>query len=145
MDKNIKDRTIEFVKYKGITMKSFELKCGLSTGYVTSMRKGFGSDKLNNVLTAFPELNRDWLLYGEGEMIKGNVTQTSHGDNSPNIAGNGNNVNSASTIDKALDEIAEQRKLVAKSQEQVSKSQEQIDRLLAIIEDMNKQKSAAYE
>lgn len=34
------------------------------------MRKGFGSDKLNNVLTAFPELNRDWLLYGEGEMLK---------------------------------------------------------------------------
>lgn len=35
-----------------------------------------------------------------------------------------------STIDKALDEIAEQRKLV-------SKSQEQIDRLLSIIENMN--------
>ena len=70
MDKSVKDRTIEFVKYKGITMKSFEIKCGLSTGYVTSMRKGFGTDKLNNVLTAFPELNRDWLLYGEGEMLK---------------------------------------------------------------------------
>ena len=70
MNKSVKDRTIEFVKYKGITMKSFELKCGLSTGYVTSMRKGFGIDKLNNVLTAFPELNRDWLLYGEGEMLK---------------------------------------------------------------------------
>lgn len=70
MNKSVKDRTIEFVKYKGITMKSFELKCGLSTGYVTSMRKGFGTDKLNNVLTAFPELNRDWLLYGEGEMLK---------------------------------------------------------------------------
>lgn len=129
MDKSVKDRTIEFVKYKGITMKTFELKCGLSTGYVTSMRKGFGSDKLNNVLTAFPELNRDWLLYGDGEMIKSNVTQTSHGDNSPNISGNGNNVNTSPTIDKAMDEIAEQRKLVAKSQEQ-------IDRLLAIIERM---------
>lgn len=129
MDKSVKDRTIEFVKFKGITMKTFELRCGLSTGYVTSMRKGFGADKLNNVLTAFPELNRDWLLYGEGEMIKSSVTQTSHGDNSPNIAGNGNNVNTSPTIDKAIDEIAEQRKLVAKSQEQ-------IDRLLAIIEKM---------
>lgn len=70
MKNSVKDRTIEFVKVKGITMKSFETKCGLSSGYVTSMRKGFGSDKLNNVLTAFPELNRDWLLYGEGEMLK---------------------------------------------------------------------------
>lgn len=70
MNNSIKERTIEFVKFKGITMKSFETKCGLSSGYVTSMRKGFGSDKLNDVLTAFPELNRDWLLYGEGSMLK---------------------------------------------------------------------------
>lgn len=65
-----------------MTMKSFELKCGLSTGYVTSMRKGFGPDKLNNVLTAFPELNRDWLLYGEGEMLNPKVIQNNQsGDN----------------------------------------------------------------
>lgn len=70
MGNNVKDRTIEFVKYKGITMKSFENTCGLSSGYVTSMRKGFGADKLNNVLKSYPELNRDWLLYGEGEMLK---------------------------------------------------------------------------
>ncbi len=50
-------------------MKSFENQCDLSTGYVTSMRKGFGTTKLNNVLKAFPELNRDWLIYGEGEML----------------------------------------------------------------------------
>ena len=119
--------------------------------YITSMRKGFGADKLKNVLTAFPDLNRDWLLYGEGEMLKDNVTQISHGDNSPNISGNGNNVNAASTIDKALNEIAEQRKLVSKAQdqvsvaqsqvtaamEQVSKSQQQIDRLLSILETTN--------
>ncbi len=69
MSTGIKERTIEFVKFKGMTMKSFEQRCDLSSGYVTSMRKGFGIDKLNNVLTAFPELNREWLLYGEGEML----------------------------------------------------------------------------
>lgn len=70
MGDTIKDRTIEFIKYKGISMKSFEDKCELSTGYVTSMRKGYGTGKLNNVLKAFPDLNREWLLYGEGEMLK---------------------------------------------------------------------------
>lgn len=69
MDNTIKDRTLEFIRYKGISMKAFETQCGLSSGYVTSMRKGYGSEKLNNVLTAFPELNRDWLLYGEGNML----------------------------------------------------------------------------
>ena len=73
MEGTVKERTIQFIKYKGISMKSFEELCGLSTGYVTSMRKGYGSEKLNNVLIAFPDLNRDWLLYGEGEMLKSGI------------------------------------------------------------------------
>lgn len=70
MGATIKERTLEFVDYLGVKMKCFEEKCGLSSGYVTSMRKGFGSDKLNNVLKEYPQLNREWLLYGEGEMLK---------------------------------------------------------------------------
>ena len=71
MEESVKSRTIEFVKAKGIKMKVFEERCGLSSGYVTSMRKGFGPDKLTGVLKAFPELNRNWLLYGEGKMLSG--------------------------------------------------------------------------
>lgn len=67
---SVKERTLYFIKYKGLTMKEFESLADLSTGYVTSMRKSFGDQKLSNVLKAFPELNRDWLLYGEGEMLK---------------------------------------------------------------------------
>ena len=136
MNTTIKGRTIEFVKHKGITMKTFEQRCGLSSGYVTSMRKGFGSDKLNNVLTAFPELNREWLLYGEGEMIKGNVSQTSHGDNSPNINGNDNHLEpNSSLLDKALDEIAAMRKALTDA---LAVNQRNTDRLLNIIENMSK-------
>lgn len=69
MEDTVKERIKAFIKFKGITMKSFENQCNLSTGYVTSMRKGFGRVKLSNVLTAYPELNRDWLLYGEGTML----------------------------------------------------------------------------
>ena len=74
MEESVKSRTIEFVKAKGIKMKVFEERCGLSSGYVTSMRKGFGPDKLNGVLKAFPELNRNWLLYGEGKMLADDET-----------------------------------------------------------------------
>ena len=69
METTIKERTLEFIKYKKLSTKEFEQRCGLSNGYISSMRKGFGREKLNNVLTEFPELNRDWLLYGEGVMI----------------------------------------------------------------------------
>lgn len=58
-------------------------------------------------------------------MLKNGVTQTSHGDNSPNVLGNGNQVNVSSTVDKVLYEVAEQRKLTERAQ-----AQEQTDRLM---------------
>ena len=70
---SVKERISEFCKYKGISIRQFEIQCNMSNGYVSSMRKGLGIEKLENVLSSFPELNRDWLLYGEGEMLKGEV------------------------------------------------------------------------
>ena len=68
----VKDRIYQFCKEKGIAVRNFEQNCGLSNGYVSSMRKGLGVGKLENVLNAYPELSREWLLYGEGEMLKKN-------------------------------------------------------------------------
>ena len=123
----IKDRVYAFIDYKGITVRRFEEVSGLSNGYVSSMRKGFGGEKLNNVLRSFPDLNREWLLYGEGEMLNRNIIQQNqNGDNL-----HGNNV----TIEKTEKDYLE----IIKSQaEQLSKSQEQIDRLLSIIENISK-------
>lgn len=117
MESSVKERTIEFVKSQKITMKEFETRCGLSTGYVTSMRKGYGADKLNNVLKAFPQLNRDWLLYGEGSMLTDPATAP--------VASSSTDLSSA--LNKAMDEIAAQRRLT-------EKSQQQIDRLLSLLE-----------
>ena len=64
------DRIREYCKLKEISIHQFEIQAGLSNGYVSSMRKGIGINKLENVLNAFPDINRDWLLYGEGEMLK---------------------------------------------------------------------------
>ena len=127
---NVKERINVFIEYKGIPIKKFEEKCGLSNGYISSMRKGFGEEKLNNVLKEFPELNREWLLYGEGEMLKSPV-QEARGDNNTQIAGNSNNVNTSAEMQIALNEIAEMRKLV---QEQIIINKEQTDKFLAIIE-----------
>lgn len=128
----MKERIKTFICEKKISQRAFESRCGLSNGYLRQLRHSPSVDKIEMIISAFPELSKDWLMYGEGDMLNSNVRQTSSGENSPNIAGNGNSVNScAHTIDKALEEIAEQRKLV-------TKSQEQIDRLLAIIEQITK-------
>lgn len=67
---SIKDRIIEFCEHERLSVRQFEIQSGMSNGYVANMRKGLGMDKLENVLNAFPRLSRDWLLYGEGEMLK---------------------------------------------------------------------------
>lgn len=66
----IKERIKEYCKYKNIPISTFEKKCELSNGYINAMRKGFGDAKLEVVLRTFPDLNRIWLLTGEGEMLK---------------------------------------------------------------------------
>lgn len=65
----LKERLKDFIEYKGLNVRKFEEMCSMSNGYVSSMRKGLGSEKLNNVLNKFPDLNREWLLYGEGSML----------------------------------------------------------------------------
>lgn len=122
MESSVKERTIEFVKSQKITMKEFETRCGLSTGYVTSMRKGYGADKLNNVLKAFPQLNRDWLLYGEGSMLTEPATAPA-ASSSTDLS----STDLSSALNKAMDEIAAQRRIT-------EKSQQQIDRLLSLLE-----------
>ena len=64
-----KERTLRFIASKGLSVKKFEELCGLSNGYLNSMKSGYGNNKLLQVLRVFPELNRDWLVYGEGEML----------------------------------------------------------------------------
>ena len=69
MESAVKQRVMEFIRYKRIPIAKFENLCGLSCGYIRNMRKGFGVEKLNNITKMFPELNPMWLLYGDGEML----------------------------------------------------------------------------
>ncbi len=41
---------------------------GLSPAYVGAMRKSMPEDKVARLMELYPRLNRDWLLYGEGDM-----------------------------------------------------------------------------
>ncbi len=131
MDQNqtVKERLISYIAFLGIGQGRFEKECGLSNGYVNNIRKSITPEKLQQIALHYPQLNTGWLITGEGPMLKESITQHANGDNNTQIAGNGNNVNLSPTLEMAINEIAEQRKLVAKSQEQ-------IDRLLAIIEKM---------
>lgn len=66
---NLKQRLIEFIKYKDLSQQKFESRCGLSNGYVNNITRGIGAEKLADISRQFPELNTDWLITGAGEML----------------------------------------------------------------------------
>lgn len=93
----IKDRISAYCRYKNIAISRFEKAAGLSNGYFNQVKKRPSSDKIRGIVEAFPDFNTDWLLTGEGEMLKDCAHQTTNGDNSPAIHGNGNSVTIGST------------------------------------------------
>lgn len=86
MESTVKQRLVQFIKMMHLTQKAFEERCGMGNGYVNSIRKGIGPEKMQDIIRAFPELNREWLLFGEGNPLK--TTPTISGDITVN--GNGN-------------------------------------------------------
>lgn len=112
MGTTIKDRIMEYAKEKHITIREFERKSGLSNGYINSIRKGLGVEKLENVLKSFPDLNRDWLLYGEGTMLID--SSTSNGSHSSQAVGEGATANNSEGVKECLEIIRKQQESIDK-------------------------------
>lgn len=74
----IKDRVIIFIQSQGITVREFERKSDLSNGAVSKMGNNTRSSIIENILKAYPDINRDWLLKGNGEMLKSKNEIGSH-------------------------------------------------------------------
>lgn len=65
---SVKDRLTMFYKSKGLSKSKFENMCGFSNGYLNQLRHSPSNEKLERIYLNFPELNKTWLLTGEGEM-----------------------------------------------------------------------------
>lgn len=69
METSVKQRLIQYIEYKNMSIRSFERKCGLSNGYIRSIEQTIMPRKLKSISLQFPDLNQSWLLTGEGEML----------------------------------------------------------------------------
>lgn len=65
----VKERIYLFIESLNMPVSRFEKRCGLSNGYVKNFKGGLGAEKLEGILNAFPELNKEWLLNGNGQML----------------------------------------------------------------------------
>ncbi len=74
---SVKHRLISYLEHKGISKSEFGRTIGVSSAYITSMRKSIQPDKLKSISISYPDLNTNWLLTGEGEMINGTESNAS--------------------------------------------------------------------
>lgn len=65
----VKERVLLFIESLNMPVSRFEKQCGLSNGYLRSVKGAFSINKIEDILKAFPELNREWLLNGNGQML----------------------------------------------------------------------------
>lgn len=76
----ILQRLKQFIDVKGLTIASFEKSIGMSNASFGKSLKNngaIGSDKLENILSVYTEINPIWLLTGQGEMLTGAPTSVS--------------------------------------------------------------------
>jgi phage repressor protein C with HTH and peptisase S24 domain len=67
---SVKERLKKFIKSQKISISAFEKSIDASNGYVNSISKGIGADKSLKINREYSILNMDWLLSGNGQMLK---------------------------------------------------------------------------
>jgi len=68
----MKKRLIQFLNHLGIGQDKFAKSVGLSRGYVNNIKDNMTLRSVNKIVQVYPELNENWLLTGEGKMLKEN-------------------------------------------------------------------------
>lgn len=66
---DIKERVLLFAEYKGIKPSVLEKQLGISRSYFHNI-KSISAEILSKIVTSFPEVSADWLLTGQGEMLR---------------------------------------------------------------------------
>jgi transcriptional regulator with XRE-family HTH domain len=67
---SVKDRLTQYLDSKNISKSAFGRDIGVSSAYISSIRKSIQPEKIKRIALKYPDLNTTWLLTGDGEMLK---------------------------------------------------------------------------
>lgn len=67
---NISERILEYLTFKNMTAKALEKLCNLGNGTIKKLSEKTRESTIDRIISHCPDLNKDWLLTGEGEMLK---------------------------------------------------------------------------
>ena len=76
---SIKERLAHFLKKEKISIPDFCKSIGMYQAAYLEMRGSIPESKLKNIMTKYPQLSIEWLMTGEGKMIK-TIDVQSEGD-----------------------------------------------------------------
>lgn len=102
-NQSVKERLKQFIMFKNISTREFERQIGVSYGFIGNMSKSTSPDKIIKISHRYPDLNTDWLLTGNGEMLKSATVKEAIKSELEHH-----------TIELLLAELAEQRKTIAR-------------------------------
>lgn len=71
MSETVKDRLAAYLAAKKVNKSEFGRRIGVSSSYISSMRKSIQPDKAASIAREFPDLNMSWLMTGDGPMLVG--------------------------------------------------------------------------
>lgn len=75
----ILERIKQYIDYKSISVAAFEKSIGMSNAsFGKCLKKGgaIGTDKLENILSVYPDISPNWLLTGNGTMLRNSTELT---------------------------------------------------------------------
>lgn len=85
----VRERLTQYLEIKKISKSEFGRVVGVSAAYVTSIKRTISPKILKAIGLNYPDLNIEWLLTGEGAMLK---NQSGHTVVTGDVSGNGNNI-----------------------------------------------------
>lgn len=116
----LKERLEEFVEYLDLTNQKFEQNAGLPNGFINKSGKYISDKSEQKIINTYPDLNINWLLTGEGEMLNNGQKHLSQ-QTEPQINEN------------SLDELYLLNKTIDILRENLERKDAQIESLFAII------------
>ena len=67
---SMKDRLVHFLEEEKIEIPDFCKSIGMAQAYYLSMKGSIPESKLKSIMEKYPQLSIEWLMTGEGKMIK---------------------------------------------------------------------------
>lgn len=101
------DRLDKFMKSSNLNDNQVTVQCNLSIGLLGKARQGksdLGKKAIDKILSIYQNLNRTWLLTGDGEMFIKSDFSGNEVNGNGNVLGNNNNVHHCDVVNKLTDQ-----------------------------------------